>query len=149
MQYSLFPSNQVVMGLSMVSCFSSGFSTAQVSCGTGRIQCCPGIHRNIIGPVHCGTGHSTANVPDTASYIRGWMQMVLTPNDLFSWNNKYNEYVLHYSIMIDSLPTFQLCTSTYSVHAGGSEPWRGHLLCLPVVFPFHWDSRLASSCVRS
>ncbi len=31
-------------------------------------------------------------VPDTASYIRGWIQMVLTPNDLFSWNNKYNKY---------------------------------------------------------
>ncbi len=53
-------------------------------------------------------------VPDTASYIRGWMQMVLTPNDLFSWNNKYNEYVLHYYIMMDSLPTFQLCTSIYT-----------------------------------
>jgi hypothetical protein len=37
------------------------------------------------------------NFPDTASHIRGWMQMVLTPNDLFSWNNKYNEYRLdHY-----------------------------------------------------
>ncbi len=31
-------------------------------------------------------------VPDTAPYIRGWIQMVLTPNDLFSWNNKYNKY---------------------------------------------------------
>ncbi len=30
------------------------------------------------------------SVPDTASYIRGWIQMVLTPNDLFSWNNKYS-----------------------------------------------------------
>ncbi len=27
-----------------------------------------------------------------ASYIRGWIQMVLAPNDLFSWNNKYNKY---------------------------------------------------------
>ncbi len=25
-------------------------------------------------------------------YIRGWMQMVIAPNDLFSWNNKYNKY---------------------------------------------------------
>ncbi len=33
-------------------------------------------------------------VPDTASYIRGWMQMVLTPNDLFSWNNKYSKYTI-------------------------------------------------------
>ncbi len=26
-------------------------------------------------------------------YIRGWMQLVLAPNDLFSWNNKYNKYM--------------------------------------------------------
>ncbi len=32
------------------------------------------------------------HVSDTASYIRGWVQMVLTPNDLFSWNNKYSKY---------------------------------------------------------
>ncbi len=32
------------------------------------------------------------SVPNTASYIRGWIQMVLAPNDLFSWNNKYNKY---------------------------------------------------------
>ncbi len=31
-------------------------------------------------------------VPDTASYIRGWIQMVLAPNDLFSWKNKYKKY---------------------------------------------------------
>ncbi len=33
-----------------------------------------------------------SSVPDTASYIRGWIQMVLAPNDLFSWNNKYSKY---------------------------------------------------------
>jgi hypothetical protein len=33
-----------------------------------------------------------STVPDTASYIRGWIQMVLAPNALFSWNNKYNKY---------------------------------------------------------
>ncbi len=32
------------------------------------------------------------SVPDTASYIRGWIQMVLVPNDLFSWSNKNNKY---------------------------------------------------------
>ncbi len=32
------------------------------------------------------------SVPNTASYIRGWIQMVLALNDLFSWNNKYNKY---------------------------------------------------------
>ncbi len=42
----------------------------------------------------------TLPVPDTASYIRGWMQMVLTPNDLFSWNNKYSEYRLYYYITL-------------------------------------------------
>ncbi len=34
------------------------------------------------------------HVPDTASFIRGWIQMVLTPNDLFSWNNKYSKYTV-------------------------------------------------------
>ncbi len=34
------------------------------------------------------------SVPDTASYIRGWIQMVATPNDLFSWNNKYSKYTV-------------------------------------------------------
>ncbi len=35
-------------------------------------------------------------VPDTASYIRGWIQMVLAPHDLFSWNNKYSKYTSIY-----------------------------------------------------
>jgi hypothetical protein len=48
--------------------------------------------------------------------------MVLTPNDLFSWNNKYNEYALHYYIMTGLLPLPWLCTLTYSVHAGSFEP---------------------------
>ncbi len=42
----------------------------------------------ILSPVHS----EFSPVPDTASYIRGWIQMVLAPNDLFSWNNKYNKY---------------------------------------------------------
>jgi hypothetical protein len=68
------------------------------------------------------TGKFEVIVPDTASYIRGLMQMVLTPNDLFSWNNKYSEYALHYYIMTGLSPSSQLCTSTYSVHAGSFEP---------------------------
>jgi hypothetical protein len=45
----------------------------------------------------CNVSHSDmyltmGGVPDTASYIRGWIQMVLAPNDLFSWNNKYSKY---------------------------------------------------------
>jgi hypothetical protein len=51
--------------------------------------------------------------------------MVLTPNDLFSWNNKYNKYmVIYYVIYIamNSLLISRLCTSTYSVHVGVFEP---------------------------
>jgi hypothetical protein len=47
--------------------------------------------------------------------------MVLTPNDLFSWNNKYCKYTIIlaqlYTLVTDSLFIFQLRTSTYSVHA--------------------------------
>ncbi len=71
------------------------------------------------------------SVPDTASYIRGWMQMVLTPNDLFSWNNKYSKYTvtllhLHYNESI--LYSSAMHVNTHSVHAGDLEPWRGRLL---------------------
>ncbi len=92
-------------------------------------------------------------VPDMASYIRGWIQMVLTPNDLFSWNNKYSKYTIIllwlYTSTMDSLLIFQLCTSTYSVHAGILKLWRGRLPCPLVVFSFHYVSRLSSSSVRS
>ncbi len=74
-------------------------------------------------------------VPDTASYIRGWIQMVLAPNDLFSWNNKYNKYN-KYNIT----NTFNCISSamhtTYSVHAGILKPWRGRLPWPLVVFSF-------------
>ncbi len=62
-------------------------------------------------------------VPDTASYIRGRMQMVLTPNDLFSWNNKYSEYKdillchIYYNRFIAHLPAMHtdlLCACWYS-----------------------------------
>ncbi len=42
--------------------------------------------------IKIGQNITTCIVPNTASYIRGWIQMVLTPNDLFSWNNKYSKY---------------------------------------------------------
>ncbi len=62
--------------------------------------------------------------------------MVLAPNDLFSWNNKYNKYN-EYSIT-DTLACFFLAMhTTYSVHAGILKPWRG---CLPwplAVFSFY------------
>jgi hypothetical protein len=86
-------------------------------------------------------------VPDTASYIRGWMQMVLTPNDLFSWNNKYSKYTSYYCDYIhkyNPLFAFQLCTSltlcmlafwscegvVFLVHSSSSHLTAGH------VFPF-------------
>ncbi len=71
--------------------------------------------------VWCNTGmvtmlrfpslHDTKlTVPDTASYIRGWIQMVLAPNDLFSWNNKYNKYI-EYNIT-NMFTCFFLATAT-------------------------------------
>ncbi len=75
-------------------------------------------------------------VPDTASYIRGWIQMVLAPNDLFSWNNKYNKYN-EYNITDTFTCFFLVMHITYSVHAGILKPWRGRLPWLPVVFSFY------------
>ncbi len=74
------------------------------------------------------------SVPDTASYIRGWIQMVLAPNDLFSWNNKYNKY--HRYNVIDIFTCFFLAMhTTHSVHAGILKPWRGPWP--PAVFSFY------------
>jgi hypothetical protein len=53
--------------------------------------------------------HPVLPVPDTASYIRGWIQMVLAPNDLFSWNNKYNKYN-EYNTTDTFTRFFSLCT---------------------------------------
>jgi hypothetical protein len=50
-------------------------------------------------------------VRDTASYIRGWIQMVLAPNDLFSWNNKYNKYN-EYNVT----DTHSLASSCYALY---------------------------------
>jgi hypothetical protein len=64
-------------------------------------------------------------VPDMASYIRGWIQMVLAPNDLFSW-------------ITDTFTCFFLAMhTTYSVHAGILKPWRGRLPWPLVVFSFY------------
>ncbi len=72
-------------------------------------------------------------VPDTASYIRGWIQMVLAPKDLFSWNNKYNKYN-EYNITDIFTCIFLVMHTTYSVHAGILKPWRGRLPWPLVVF---------------
>ncbi len=72
------------------------------------------------------TMRSIMPVPDKASYIRGWIQMVLASNDLFSWNNKYNKYI-EYNIT-DTFTCFFLdMHTTYSVHAGILKPWRSSL----------------------
>ncbi len=67
------------------------------------------------------------------SYIRGWMQMVMTPNDLFSWNNIYNEH----NVTVDIHTFFlKLCTWTYSVQARLLKPWWDDLPRLPAISSF-------------
>jgi hypothetical protein len=51
--------------------------------------------------------------------------MVLTPNDLFSWNNKYGKYTvilshIHYNESI--LYFLAMHVNTHSVHAGILKP---------------------------
>ncbi len=94
-------------------------------------------------------GVRVRSVPDTASYIRGWMQMVLTPNDLFSWNNKYSKYTSYHRDYIhkyNSLSVFQLCTSltlcmlafwscegvVFLVYSSSSHLTAGHVFPLPL-----------------
>ncbi len=66
-------------------------------------------------------------------YIRGWMQMVIAPNDLFSWNNRYNKYSVT-NIFTHFL--LELCTWTHSVHARILKPWRGSLPWPPAISSF-------------
>ncbi len=59
-------------------------------------------------------------------YIRGWMQMVLAPNDLFSWKNDTMRYdsmmgMLHYC--------YTMHNDTHSVHNRLLKPWWGRLPC--------------------
>ncbi len=58
------------------------------------------------------------------------MQMVLTPNDLFSWNNKYSKYMvillryIHYNGLVAHLPAMHidlLCACWYSWAVKGSS----------------------------
>jgi hypothetical protein len=55
-------------------------------------------------------------------YIRGWKQMVIAPNDLFSWNNKYNEYNVTKDIYTLSSWSYArqliLCMLAFWSHAG-------------------------------
>ncbi len=65
------------------------------------------------------------------------MQMVLTPNDLFSWNSKI-QWIQGISLHLMGLShPFPAMHATHSVHAGSFEPWRGRLPCLLAVFSFH------------
>jgi hypothetical protein len=52
------------------------------------------------------------------------------PNDLFSWNNRYNKCNVTKNIYTFSL---KLCMWTYSVHACVLKPWRGSLPWLPAI----------------
>jgi hypothetical protein len=76
-------------------------------------------------------------------HIRGWMQMVLAPNDLFSWNKNTMSYIL----VMDML---HYCCSmhndNYSVHYRSLKPWWSCLPCLqsfcyvfsPPLSGFNW-----------
>jgi hypothetical protein len=90
------------------------------------------------------------SVPNTTSYIRGWMQMVATPNDLFSWNNKYSKYtvtLLHYihqwrvhSSLSSNARQLTLCMLAswscegvvFLVHPSSSHFTAGHVFSLPL-----------------
>ncbi len=50
------------------------------------------LSRVQLADLYFDTTESAQYLFPTRLYIRGWIQMVLTPNDLFSWNNKYNKY---------------------------------------------------------
>ncbi len=76
-----------------------------------------------------------------------WHQMIYFPGtiNIVSTQSYHHDYKHRYN----SLSIFQLCTSTYSVHAGILKLWRGRLPCPLVVFSFHCRSRLPTSFVRS
>jgi hypothetical protein len=62
-----------------------------------------------------------------------WHQMIYFPGTINTVSTWLYYYIIYTTM--DPLPTFQLCTLTYSVHAGISEPWRGRLPCFFVIFP--------------
>jgi hypothetical protein len=76
-----------------------------------------------------------------------WHQIIYFPGtiNIVSTRLYCHDYIHRYN----SLSIFQLCTSTYSVHAGILKLWRGRLPCPLVVFSFHYRSRLPTSFVRS
>jgi hypothetical protein len=77
------------------------------------------------------------HVPDTASYIRGWIQMVLTPNDLFCWNNKYSKY----TIILSRLYTLvQIHSSSFSCAHQHTLCMLAFWSCEGVVFLVHSSS---------
>ncbi len=74
------------------------------------------------------------------------MQMVIAPNDLFSWNNRYNKYNVT-NIFSHLLP--ELSTWTYSVHARVLKPWRGSLPWPPAIFSFSVVTSFLFPCLGS
>jgi hypothetical protein len=77
------------------------------------------------------------------TYIRGWMQMVLAPNDLFSWNNNTMSYILVMDMLHYCCP---MHNDTYSVQNRSLKPWWSRLPCLqsfcylfsPPLSGFNW-----------
>ncbi len=57
-----------------------------------------------------GPRHFSFSVPDTASYIRGWIQMVLAPNDLFPETINPIRTLNIYTTLTHSLVSSQQCT---------------------------------------
>jgi hypothetical protein len=77
------------------------------------------------------------------TYIRGWMQMVLAPKDLFSWNNNTMSYILIMDMLHYCCP---MHNDTYSVHNRSLKPWWSRLPCFrsfcyvfsPPLSGFNW-----------
>jgi hypothetical protein len=61
------------------------------------------------------------------TYIRGWMQMVLAPNDLFSWNKNTERHETFFRR--DIIYFSYNARDTHSVHNYLLKPWRSRLLC--------------------
>ncbi len=85
--------------------------------------------------------NTKTTVPDKASYIRGWIQMVMAPNDLFSWNNKYNKYVQwiqyhrHIHLFLPGCALYLLCACWHlEAMKGSSSSTSCRLLILSRLF---------------
>jgi hypothetical protein len=71
---------------------------------------------------------------------------LLTSEDEYKW---YWHQMIYFPETINTVSTWILSTTTHSVHAGISKPWRGRLPRPVVVFSSHHVSRLISFLVRA